>query len=182
MMADGLTSHDEYGLLDERPAREAVAPSSQPRRGEERSLGRVERCGACGYDLRGIASERCPECGATESEASDVLVESDRWSDTTWAMGLFPIVSFAPVAVWSAFVLVCGFAFRALTGPWLADVVAGALLFIEWVLAGVATIWAAKQVNDRSIGVDAFFCALCAALVAATLNLGAAWWLTSLLF
>src|SRR4051812_46128223 len=27
-------------------------------------------CPACGYDLRGIASDRCPECGATIHRAS----------------------------------------------------------------------------------------------------------------
>lgn len=33
-------------------------------RARERRWARHGRCAACGYDLRGIASGRCPECGA----------------------------------------------------------------------------------------------------------------------
>jgi hypothetical protein len=34
-----------------------------------RELG-VRVCGRCGYDLRGLPADRCPECGAVDADAA----------------------------------------------------------------------------------------------------------------
>ena len=56
------------------------------------------RCPHCDYDLRGLPTNRCPECGR-EFDVEE-LKEATRSTDLISTSGLVALTLFAPVIVW----------------------------------------------------------------------------------
>lgn len=52
------------------------------------------RCDSCGYDLTGLMSDKCPECGTM------VHVESGRWSKGEACGGMLSLAMILPVFAW----------------------------------------------------------------------------------
>jgi hypothetical protein len=55
----------------------------------------TRRCFSCGYDLAGVTSERCPECGRPALDERDVLDHSaTKWRRSRWIAGMLVIAAF----------------------------------------------------------------------------------------
>lgn len=66
----------------------------------EPQVERERTCPKCGYDLRGITSERCPECGETYREA--VLDRNDKAVTYAWLFSFrWVLFGVLPMFIWA---------------------------------------------------------------------------------
>ncbi|MFG0329683.1 MAG: hypothetical protein ACF8PN_07275 [Phycisphaerales bacterium] len=161
MGAPEVTPHsDSYDMLP--PPRPREARPERGAAGYERSLATPSICPDCRYDLRGVSSARCPECGHDFSEAVEIAhSRAARWLELApmrWAF----ILALAPLA-WAILRMLAVNSAKLPYSPLNWPLLGGVIAF-------AASMLAAKLAGDEVRGSEAALYAIMTGILAAMIN------------